>query len=538
MRLIEGSKMRDVDRMVMDVYGIPGPVLMENACLRVLEYLQLRPEFQRGPIVVIAGKGNNGGDGLALFRHLVHLESDCFLVLGSAPDQYGGDALLQWEILDRMELDADQILILGEDDRIQSLLARAAVLVDGLFGTGFRGQMGDPAACLCRWYNASPAYKVAIDIPSGLNGDTGLGETVMKADATVTFGAAKTGLLLDGKKRAGRIWVGEISIPRRVWHNQAGDFWVIEGHRVHRSIGKREPDTHKGRLGKVLIIGGSPGLTGAVAMAARAAVRCGAGLVTAAVPEGLNAILEGKLTEPMTLPLTGDPSFVTEADGAVLQEAAAGRDALVVGPGMGRQQGGSLLIARLLTRTNRPLVLDADGLFHLSRLDLEREDISAKLILTPHSGEAARLLDVSVQEVEADRPEAARVLARRFGAVVVLKGSRTLVTDGRQVAVNTTGNPGMASGGTGDVLAGILGALAARGIAPFEAACAAVYLHGLAGDIGASHKTTDCLQAGDLVEALPGAFRCVRKERKHRGLLVPLTQQIMGEADETGMGRD
>lgn len=518
MRIVEGKEVRTIDLLAKERFRMPGMVLMENAALRVVDYLTGHLEACGRRTAILAGKGNNGGDALAVFRHMFNMGADVVLVLSCLEGEYLGDAKTQWQILEKMDIPRDLFVTYHEPERARRVIASADILVDGVFGTGFHGSMKDYPLQLMHWYNESSAVKVAVDIPSGLDSNTGGGDTVMEADVTVTFGVPKTGLYLDPLKRSGQIFVGDISIPRKIWEDFSQEFILTDRLLVRDLLGEKPADIHKGDQGKLLIAGGSPGLTGAVVLAAEAAVRAGAGLVTVFVPASLNDIMEKKLTEPMSYPAAHHGGFLTEESLPELLQEAAGRDAVVLGPGMGRTPESRGLVEKFLASYEGTTVLDADGLYHLADSQVPVQP-AGTLIITPHSGEAARLLGLSAGEIDRDRVWAVRELAGRYGAVAVLKGSRTLISDGTRVGINSTGNPGLATGGSGDVLAGILGALAARGIPAFGAAQAAVFLHGLAGDLAARELSTDFMKAGDLTGYLNGAYREVEESRPPVGLL-------------------
>lgn len=509
MQAIRGRESRKIDEKAMETYRIPGMVLMENAALRVFELLREQFDLPSRMVVVLAGKGNNGGDGIALFRHLVNLGVDAHLVMTHRRGVYKGDAKKQVRMLARLGA-GDRIVHAGDRRRVEELLARADVLVDAVFGTGFSGEMPPPTRDLALLYNRSPADKVAVDIPSGLDGDTGAGSGVFESDMTITFGLPKTGLFLDEKKRAGTVFVGDISLPRPLLAEFSSDCRVLVRPLVSGLVKERDQNLHKGRCGRVLVAGGSRGMTGAMYLAAEGAVRSGAGLVSAVIPSGINAIMEEKLTEAMTIPLEAPTGFLTGEDADRLREEARDRDVLALGPGMGRYEETTGLVGSLLSECPVPLLLDADALYHLSFLEARPVPAGRTVWLTPHTGEAARLLDCPAAEVEGDRETALQALCRRTGAIVILKGSRTLVGDGTRMAINTTGNPGMATGGAGDVLTGVLAALGAQGMDPFEAACAAVYLHGLAGDLAAQQLSEEAMKAGDITVQLGQAFQAIR----------------------------
>jgi NAD(P)H-hydrate epimerase len=383
---------------------------------------------------------------------------------------------------------------------LRARLGRAAVVVDALFGTGLNAPVSGVAAEVVEAINASGAPVLAVDIASGLSADTGrpLG-TAIRATVTATFGFPKVGQLVHpGVEYTGLLAVIDIGIPPAAVMATTPRTELLEAQDVGRLLPPRARDAHKGTFGHVLVIAGSRGKAGAALLATEAAVRAGAGLVTLAVPPELQPVCEGRVREAMTAAL---PS-----DAAGLDALLADRGAVVCGPGLGDTEATRTLVAQVLRRAHAPLVLDADGLNAVAGTHLLRAR-PAPTVVTPHPGEMARLLDTDTTTVQADRPGNARRLAVAEGVVVVLKGARTIVAspDGG-AAISPTGNPGMASGGTGDTLAGIVGALLAQGLAPFEAATLGVFAHGAAGDAVARRRGEVGLAARDIIEELPPAL--------------------------------
>jgi NAD(P)H-hydrate epimerase len=489
--LYDAASMRAADRHAIDERGIPGPELMERAGAALARGVErVAPA---GPVVIVCGTGNNGGDGYVAAR-LLRRAGRAVRVLATGRPRDGSDAAVHAA---RLPGDPAAPFAAGE-------LGGGAVIVDALLGTGFadapRGAAADAIAAM----NASGAPVVACDVPSGVDASTGAvaGEAV-RAQLTVTFAGAKTGLwIAPGKAHAGEVVVADIGIDPDVVAPTAGliDDGVLATHP------RRGADTTKFASGHVLVAGGARGMTGAPCLAAAAAMRAGAGYVTACVPAALNDIFEIKLTEVMSLPLPDAGGAHTVAGAEIVARRSQERGgALVLGPGLGRADG-AVAFARDLARAAAvPLVLDADGLnAHAGRL----EDLGARgapTILTPHAGELARLLDTESAAVGARRLEHARDAARRSGAIVVLKGDDTLVADpAGRVGVSRGASPALATAGTGDVLSGVLGALLARGMAPFAAACAGVLVHARAGRrAAAAHGGPDGVIASDVVDQLP-----------------------------------
>ncbi|MBI4240080.1 MAG: NAD(P)H-hydrate dehydratase, partial [Candidatus Rokubacteria bacterium] len=397
---------------------------------------------------------------------------------------------------------------------LEKALASADLAVDALLGTGLSGAATGLYAPTIESINRSGRPVVALDLPSGLPSDHGrpLGPTV-RAALTPTFAGWKRGLLLyPGAACAGQVRVVDIGIPDAAAREGIGVF-LLEAPDVASLFPPRQPDAHKGAFGHLLVVAGSMGKTGAAALAGRAGLRTGAGLVTIAAPVSQQPIVAALGMEFMTEPLpeTAGQSASLKAKDRIL-ELAARTDAVALGPGISLDPETQALVRELVKEVRRPMVVDADGLTALAgHLELLRES-PAPRCLTPHPGEMARLLGSPAAEVQADRIERARSFCQRYGVFLVLKGARSVVAEpGGRVFINPTGNPGMASGGSGDVLTGVVGALLARGAGPLEALHAAVFLHGLAGDLARDEKGEEGLIAGDILEEIPRAIRQIQR---------------------------
>jgi NAD(P)H-hydrate epimerase len=509
--LFGSEAMRGLDRHTIDTLGVPGEVLMESAGRAVTaEVLAVLPGG--GSVVVVCGSGNNGGDGFVVARHLHALGVPVRIALLGDSKRLRGDAAANWKRARAAGVPAEGV---------RWRAPAAGVIVDAIFGTGLSRAVAGAAAASIRRINAARETRgdslgvVAIDVPSGSCADTGqvLGAAV-HADSTVTIQAPKLGLSLEpGRSLAGRVSVARIGIAEEAPGVRAdAALWTRAG--AGGQLPLRPAAGHKGSFGHALIVAGSEGKTGAAALAAVAATRSGAGLVTVACPAGLNDILEIKCTEAMTAPVadTSERSLATAAAGELLELAAA-RDVVALGPGIGRSAETTKLVEGLVPRLRQPLVIDADGLFAFAGEPERLATRKAPTVLTPHPGEAAGLLGVTAAKLNADRVGAARELAQRSGAVVLLKGaaSVTAAPDGR-VVVNPTGGPALGSGGTGDVLTGVVAGLVAQGMQAFEAAALAAFVHGAAADRLAASGGSSGLLAGDLASALPEEFAALRAE--------------------------
>jgi ADP-dependent NAD(P)H-hydrate dehydratase / NAD(P)H-hydrate epimerase len=500
--LYAAEEMRALDRWAIEHEGVPSLELMERAGGEVARAItQLSPD---GPVRVVCGRGNNGGDGLVVARLLrAHgLETEALLLF--PPDDLSRDARANLGRTEAREVAARAL---------REALAGSALVVDAILGTGFSGSPRPPLDVAIEAINGAEASVVAIDVPSGVDASTGEVEgACVRADLTVTFHGHKLGLWVSpGKVHAGRVEAVDIGIPPDGTDRPPMPAAGLIGPAVLDLPPRRVPEGNKFKSGSALVIGGSTGLTGAVCMACEGAMRAGAGWVRAAVPASLNEIFEVKLTEVMSIPLPDrNGHLLDEAAGPVL-EAVERADAVVLGPGLGREQGSFALAQALVERIERPLLVDADGLNALAAARLAPAGRrTSPMVLTPHAGELGRLLGKSSAEIEARRLASAREAAERTGAVVVLKGDDTLVVGpgaAGGLAVNPGGSPALATAGTGDVLSGVIAAFVARGLDVFEAACAGVYVHAEAGREAATRRGAESVIAGDVIDALPAALR-------------------------------
>ena len=511
------EEMRAVDRRAITELGIPGAVLMENAGRAaahvIADHLAARGRAprRRGPVVIVCGKGGNGGDGFVAARELRRRGVRCQVVLTCPPSEIRGDAALKLAALRRARVEP---AVVEDDGALAAMLREATLVVDALLGTGSRGAPTGAVARAIEAIEAAGVPVVALDIPSGLDADTGRADgAVVRAEVTVTFAGLKRGLLLvPGSSLAGDVRVVPIGVPDDEVARGVTTF-VVEASDVACHFPPRARDAHKGTYGHLLLVAGSLGKTGAAALAGTAALRSGVGLLTVATPRSQQPIVATLSREAMTAPVAEtSEGTVGLAALDLVRELAAARDAVAIGPGLGLAAETQDVVRRLAGEITAPMALDADALTALAgHLDVLREARGPRC-LTPHPGEMARMLGVTTDAVQRDRIEVTRAFARAHGVRCVLKGALSVVAapDGR-VLLNPTGNPGMATGGTGDVLTGILGAFLARGLEPFTALTSAVYLHGVAGDVAAARMGEEALIAGDVVDALPEAFRVLRR---------------------------
>jgi ADP-dependent NAD(P)H-hydrate dehydratase / NAD(P)H-hydrate epimerase len=520
MKIVTADEMREIDRASSQRFGVPSLSLMENAGSAVAEFVVARyPSAER--VGVICGKGNNGGDGFVAARKLKAAGKEVRVVLLAEPADLRGDAAEMFA-----KLPVAPVIVRSSEDLKQEQ-ARAVfesdVLLDAILGTGFKPPVSGLYAEAIRLLNASSGPVVAVDIPSGADADV-MGEqtgTVARADAMVTFTAPRPahifGRLTDGPTLIAPIGSPDEAIVSSLQLN------LITAREIAPLIGPRPLAANKGNFGHVLVIGGSLGKAGSVAMAGIAALRTGAGLSTVATPKSVLATVAGFHPEVMTEALDEtDVGSISTRAAAAVDALIKGKTVLAVGPGISRNPETSEFVRNLVVKYKTPLVLDADGLNAFEGRANELNGKGRTLVITPHPGEMARLAGSTIAAVQRDRINVARTFAREHELIVVLKGHRTLIAqpDGT-VWVNTTGNPGMATGGTGDILTGMVSGLIAQNPEHIvEAVIAAVHLHGLAGDVARESVGEHSMVATDLVKALPEAFRRTRESATHASVEI------------------
>jgi NAD(P)H-hydrate epimerase len=505
------EQMRQLDRRAIAELGIPGATLMENAGRGAADAIAglLTAPGGRGRgarVVLVCGKGGNGGDGFVAARWLARAGFRCRVLLTGRADEVRGDAGAKLRDLAGARLVPE---VIAGPELLRGALAEADLVVDALLGTGAAGGPAGLVAQAIEQINAGRAPVVALDIPSGLPaGGQAPAGPVIRATLTVTFAGLKVGLVSGpGVALAGTVRVVPIGIPEEEVARGIETF-LLEREDVAAGLPARPREAHKGTYGHLLVVAGSLGKTGAAALAALAALRSGVGLVTAATPASQQPVVAGLAPEPMTEPLPETPAGTIAGPALeVVHRLAATRDAVALGPGLGLHPETREVARSLAGELPRPMVIDADALSALAgHLELLAR-APAPRCLTPHPGEMARMLGMAVADVQQDRIGTVRDAAGRLGVHLVLKGATSVIglPDGR-VILNPTGNPGMASGGTGDVLTGMVGAFLARGFEPGQALQAAVYLHGRAGDLAAARLGEEALVASDVIAALPEAF--------------------------------
>jgi ADP-dependent NAD(P)H-hydrate dehydratase / NAD(P)H-hydrate epimerase len=523
MKILTAAEMREVDRLTTERHGVAGLTLMENAGHGIAEFIRRRfAHLERRRIVILCGKGNNGGDGFVVARHLREMNASPTVFVFALPDEIRGDAATNLGRWQRVSGKLQVIQSVDEWSAARHALRSADLVVDALLGTGVRGPVEGLLRAVIHDVNQKNPWQevVAVDIPSGLPSDTGeVSDAVVVANHTVTLTAPKIGMVLErASKTIGQMVVRDIGSPRELieevgqgklrW-SEAGEFRMFAL--------PRQPEGHKGSYGHALLISGSVGKTGAAVLASWAALRAGAGLVTVATPEPALPIIASHTPEVMTepLPATNAGTISTRSfDGGRFDSIIKGKQALGIGPGLSTNGETQEFVRRIVAKRSVPVVLDADGLNAFAGCAAELKNSNGLLAVTPHPGEMARLLGGETQDVQARRVDIAVKAAAEWNACVVLKGHQTVIASPTGGAfINSTGNPGMGTGGTGDVLTGMLAGLVAQyghgldysGYTKLVAF--GVYLHGLAGDIAYEERGEAPLMASDLIQAIPRAYQ-------------------------------
>jgi len=508
--------MFELDRATIVKYRVPGSLLMERAgkglaagVIRLLREHGLAAK----DILLVAGHGNNGGDAFVAARLLREAGFAVRLLLAGDRAKLRGDALFHFKKMFRNKIPVSELKTEKEWQKFYTGKKYfPAVVVDGVLGTGLEGKARGVAACAIRFINelSRKSLVVAVDIPSGLSSDTGLADgEVVRADLTITMGLPKKGMIEQSAlEYVGRLEVVDIGFPLALVDKIKSDVGLITAEEISMLFPRRKRIAHKGSYGHLLLMGGAEGYSGAMTLTAMAAVRSGAGLVTVVVPERLVPVVARAVPEAM---VHGAPETKSGSLDSTCwkkwKKRLGGFSALLAGPGMTRHAATGRLVKMILRDSNIPVVLDADALNVFEGRAALLAGRKCPLVITPHPGEMARLMGVGIARVQSNRFKIAAEACSLTRSVTVLKGAGTLVAEQEKLQINLTGNPGMAAGGMGDVLAGLMGGFLAQGMKPFDAARAAVYLHGRAGDLAAAKSSEQTLSARDLIACLPEVFR-------------------------------
>ncbi|MCX7994668.1 MAG: NAD(P)H-hydrate dehydratase [candidate division WOR-3 bacterium] len=510
MRLVNNQEMQKIDKWAQEVLKIPGMVLMENAGRGSVDVLGEYFDLNGLNVLVVCGKGNNGGDGFVIARHLRNNGSNVKVVLLGRGDELKGDALLNYQIIKKAKFDIIEVNSIPKLKKIFQN-ARYDCVVDAIFGTGFKGKPEGIFLEAIKLINNSGAFVFSVDIPSGINGDTGrFEESCVIADATATMCLPKRGnYLYPGRAFCGDIYLIDIGVPYELIDK--GFPRIVDFDDVYRLLPFRDPAGNKGTFGQVLIIAGARGFSGAAAMASISCLRTGAGLVRLAAPEGIMDSLEAKLLEVVKVPLkqTTEETISVEAIDTILSLMDK-TDVVIIGPGLTTNNETAQFVMNLLPQIKVPIIVDADALNIISRDTKIFKKIKTDFILTPHPGELSRLTGLPIQKINEERIDIAMRYAKEFGGILILKGAPTVVASPfGEVYVNPTGNSGLATAGSGDVLVGMIGGLLAQGLTAISSAIGGVFLHGLSADLFVKEYNEYSLIAGDLIDYIPKSLNYI-----------------------------
>ena len=518
MKVVTSAQMREIDQFAIENLRIPSLRLMENAGQLCAEKIVQHYPNARS-FIFFCGKGNNGGDGFVCARHLHSAGYNVHVILLARYDDVKDDARTNLDAYLSLETKPTFFEVTTDEYLRQSLpyVAAADVIVDAILGTGATGPLRSIFGTVVELINNSGKPVVSIDIPSGLDPDKGtsLGKFIQPS-LTLMLGLPKLGLVIfPGAKYVKQYEILDIGIPEKVIHQKKNPLNLTTTEECASLLPQRDPESHKGKFGHVLVLAGSPGFTGAAAMTSLSALRAGAGLVTLGIPASLQNVLSAKLTEVMTLALPETAKHTLDINAEfMITEFFSKANVLAVGPGLSLAEPTQSLVRKIVLSSPIPVVLDADGITAFAISPAVFNLAKSPIVMTPHTGELARLMHLSASDLKNNRINYAHRFAREHNVFLVLKGARTIIAEpSGQIYLNPTGNSGMATAGSGDVLTGMIAGLMAQGLSPLESCILATYLHGYAGDLAANNLTEYCLIAGDLINYLPAAFKHLIKIR-------------------------
>lgn len=510
MRILTGKESKALDSLVIHGYGIISPVLMENAGRSVVELSKPFVDFKTKNTLVISGTGNNGGDGFVVARYIWNMGGTVSCIIAGKEENLSPDAKFELDILRKMEVPFSFVSTMEE---VKSAMEGKEVVIDGLIGTGLSSPAIGFKKEIIDFVNHEHPFVIAIDIPSGVMSDTGsVGDGAIRADLTVTFGTVKRGhLLYPGKLYTGKLLYSSIGMPKEALDGNGAPV-LLEEEEARKLIPIRKAWAHKGSNGFIGIFAGSEGMEGAALLSGMGALYAGGGRIAIVTPEKARKVMAGKVAELMISSLK-EESYFHEEEGKAALKKAEQYDVLALGPGLGRKKETMDFVETMVKHCDKPMVLDADALFAIGEKKIDLAAYDHDFILTPHIGEFSKLTGLSTEEAERNRIDVAKAYAVKHKVTLLLKGAPTVIAapDGR-LYVNDSGNSGMATGGMGDVLTGVIASLLGQGVPPFEAAALGAYLHGLSGDLNLLEKGIG-FTAYDVAKQLPKARKKVEEEK-------------------------
>ena len=502
MKIATSEIMGNIDRFCIDTLKIPSIILMENAALKVIKNIDMG---RFNSFIVVCGNGNNGGDGLAVARHLISIGKMVQVFLLGKDDEMSLDCKTNYHILKNIGVKINRINNVEDIDNLRDAILRSEATIDAIFGTGLSRDVQGSYDAVISIINVNSSYILSIDVPSGFNCNSGkvMGNCV-SANKTVSFQLYKRGFLsYCTDKLTGEIVIENIGIPQFVVEKFHNNEFMLDKNMIKEKLILRDKYDHKGDFGRVLIVAGSRGFTGAAYISTEAAVRTGSGNVTLCCPEDITDIMASKIIEAMIVSISEDER---------LNKIIGNSHAIAIGPGMGDNEKTLELVSKIVREAKCPVVIDADGLNSIkNNLDILKESKN-KIILTPHLGEMAKLTGRSIEYIKDNRIEVAQSFAKEYGVILLLKGFNTVITDGKCTMINPTGNSSMASGGMGDCLTGMVVAFLGQGYSPFVATYIAAFVHGLCGE--KLSENSFCVNARDILKEIPKTiFDCMKSPR-------------------------
>ncbi len=518
MHLVTADEMREMDRQTIESFGLPGRVLMENAGRGAARVLMKKfPDLSSIRVAIASGRGNNGGDGFVIARYLAHAGIPVTVYLLSESSRLSGDTADNFNLLAALNIPVREVTNESDFNQVKTEMAHHQLWVDAILGTGLNSEVKGFFKSVINYINKLNRTVLSVDIPSGLHTDSAKPcGTCIRADVTVTFAFPKIGhIQLPGADYTGELHIIDIGIPPHIVENVPPQHHLISKESIKSLIRPRACDIHKGGTGHVLVLAGSPGKTGAAAMTAMSALRSGAGLVTLGIPESLNSVVESQALEVMTIALAEtETGALSDASIDTVLPLLENKKCLTFGPGIGTHPKTKQLVMRLIRECPVPMIIDADGLNNLADHPEILHSCKSEVILTPHPGEMARMLNTTPKNVQENRITFAKEFAGKYNVHLILKGARTLIAhpDGH-LYINPSGNPGMASAGMGDVLTGMIAGFVSQGYSPRTAARMAVYLHGDAADKVAASKGPYGYIASDIMDKLPEVIGGITGQR-------------------------
>ena len=512
MKAVTGIEMGKIDKYSIEQIGIPGIVLMENAALKIVKHIEVYIEqshLEIPRVMIIAGKGNNAGDAFAVARHLIISYKKVKTYCLFDKRYLTGDARTNFDILQNLNADIEFINDNSQLNEFILDIRDSHIVLDGIFGTGFRGQVNGHIAKVIEMINENASYIMSIDIASGIEAATGeVANTCIKANKTVTFELPKIGqLIYPGIYNSGQLAIESIGMPNKSIQSIDININLTDIDFINSVIPKRKEEFNKGNCGKVLIVTGSLGMAGSGCIAAKASLRTGTGLVYIAAPSSLLNIYQSVVPEAVAIGLKDSNGIMDEEATVVISDMLKKSNAAAIGPGISTHKSIYNIVRSIAENAKIPLVIDADALNVISEDTDTFSKFQKEVVITPHPGEMSRLTGLDISYIQQNRIEVAKKYAGLWGVTIVLKGARTIIAGKNgEIFINPTGNSGMATAGSGDALSGIIASLIGQGVSPFEAAIAGTYIHGLAGDIAAQAKGIYGLNAMDIVENVPYAI--------------------------------